>query len=135
MADSEWNTRSLPEEGVVVHVLAMDRRGRYMIPFRVVFRDGRWWTLARENSSTLLSWDGAESTGRSGAGRTRGVLRHNGARLKSCPSQRPQDPRSPRGAERAAKSDALRCVKPMFERILIPLWRPRAGALLAIMRV
>jgi hypothetical protein len=32
-----------PEEGAVVYVLAEDNRGRYMIPFPVVFRDDRWW--------------------------------------------------------------------------------------------
>ncbi|MGO9846666.1 MAG: hypothetical protein ACLPKT_08730 [Methylocella sp.] len=58
MADSEWNTKSLPEEGVVVNVLALDRRGRYMIPFRVVFRDGRWWNArtGEQLAAVIVGW-------------------------------------------------------------------------------
>jgi hypothetical protein len=43
---------------IVVHVLAVDRRGRYMIPFRVVFRDGRWWNArtGEQLDAVIVGW-------------------------------------------------------------------------------
>jgi hypothetical protein len=41
--ETEWNSTTTPEEGEIVFVLASDKRGRYLIPFPVVFRDDSWW--------------------------------------------------------------------------------------------
>jgi hypothetical protein len=40
--EREWNCTELPEEDVPVNVLAVDNRGRYEIPFPVIFREDRW---------------------------------------------------------------------------------------------
>ena len=61
MPETEWNSTTAPEEGAIVYVLAADNIGQYEIPFQVVFREAGE-TLAREKSSTLLSWDGAQLT-------------------------------------------------------------------------
>ncbi len=43
MTIGDWNSTILPEEGAVVYVLAADHRGRYEVPFPVIFREDRWW--------------------------------------------------------------------------------------------
>ena len=52
----EWNSTTAPEEGAIVYVLAQDNRGKYVIPFRVVFRDDSWWNpQTGEELDTFIS--------------------------------------------------------------------------------
>lgn len=39
----DWNSTEAPEDGARVRVLASDERGRYAIPFPVIFRDDCWF--------------------------------------------------------------------------------------------
>jgi hypothetical protein len=40
-----WNNTEAPQDRAIVHVLASDDRGSYVIPFPVVFRDDNWFNL------------------------------------------------------------------------------------------
>jgi hypothetical protein len=37
-----YRSDAMPEEGQIVDVVAEDRRGRYALPFPVLFRDDEW---------------------------------------------------------------------------------------------
>jgi hypothetical protein len=58
MPDGEWNCTELPEEGVLVDVLAADNHGRYEIPFPVIFREDRWWNAhtGQELQAFVAGW-------------------------------------------------------------------------------
>ena len=60
--DLEWNSTATPEEGAIVYVLASDNRGRYLIPFPVVFRDDRWWNARTgdELDTSVVGWRRAD---------------------------------------------------------------------------
>jgi hypothetical protein len=40
------------------HAIAADRHGRYPIPFRIVFRDSRWWNAStgQKLDAVLVGW-------------------------------------------------------------------------------
>jgi hypothetical protein len=38
-----YRSDAMPEDGQIVDVVAEDRRGRYAIPFPVLFKDDLWW--------------------------------------------------------------------------------------------
>jgi hypothetical protein len=54
----EWNSTTTPEEGEIVYVLALDKRGQYEIPFPVVFRDKTWWNArtGEELDTFIAGW-------------------------------------------------------------------------------
>jgi hypothetical protein len=58
MPETEWNRTTAPQEGAIVHVLAMDKRGQYLIPFPVVFRDDSWWNArtGEELDTFIVGW-------------------------------------------------------------------------------
>jgi hypothetical protein len=58
MLEVGWNSTTPPEDGAVVCVLAVDKRGRYVIPFPVLFRDDRWWNAhtGEELDAFIAAW-------------------------------------------------------------------------------
>ncbi len=58
MAKTEWNSETAPEEGAIVHVLAADRRGQYVVPFPVMFRDDCWRNAltGEELDTFIVGW-------------------------------------------------------------------------------
>ena len=63
MAQSKWNSKTAPEEGAIVYVLAADNRGQYVIPFAVVFRDDSWWNACtgEELDTFVVGWRPADN--------------------------------------------------------------------------
>ena len=63
MPETEWNSTTTPEEGVIVYVLAADNRGQYAIPFPVVFRDASWWNACtgEELEAFIVGWRPADN--------------------------------------------------------------------------
>ncbi len=52
---TEWNSTTTPEDGEIVYLLASDKRGRYLIPFLVVFQVDSWWNIrAGEKLETFI---------------------------------------------------------------------------------
>lgn len=62
MDETNWNSTTTPDEGSVVYVLAVDNRGRYLIPFPVVFRDNSWWNArtGEELDAFIVGWRRAD---------------------------------------------------------------------------
>jgi hypothetical protein len=62
MHQPEWNSTTTPDEGAIVYVLAVDDRGQYAIPFKVVFRDDRWWNArtGEELDAFVAGWRPAD---------------------------------------------------------------------------
>ncbi len=58
MPEAEWNSKTVPEEGSIVHVLAADSRGQYLVPFPVIFRDDTWWNACtgEELDTFIVAW-------------------------------------------------------------------------------
>jgi hypothetical protein len=58
MPETKWNSTTVPEEGAIVHVLASDGMGEYVIPFLVLFRDDRWWNAntGEELDTFVAGW-------------------------------------------------------------------------------
>jgi hypothetical protein len=58
MPESEWETEKAPEDGAIHYALAADRHGRYPIPFRVVYSDGRWWNAhtGQKLETVIVGW-------------------------------------------------------------------------------
>jgi len=52
----EWNSTTTPEEGEIVYVLALDKRGQYEIPFPVVFRDKTNARAGEELDTFIAGW-------------------------------------------------------------------------------
>lgn len=62
MPETEWNNSAPPEEGALVYVLAADKRGQYIIPFPVLFRDDSWWNArtGQKLNTRIVGWRRAE---------------------------------------------------------------------------
>jgi hypothetical protein len=58
MPETEWNSTTAPEEGATVYVLAADNRGKYAVPFPVVFRNDSWWNArtGEELDTFIAGW-------------------------------------------------------------------------------
>jgi hypothetical protein len=46
--EPNWIDSDAPAEGQLVQVRAQDRRGFYVLPFAVIFRDDEWWNARTE---------------------------------------------------------------------------------------
>ncbi|SFK43564.1 hypothetical protein [Methylocapsa palsarum] len=64
MSEPEWNSTTTPEEGSIVHVLAEDDFGQYPVPFRILFKDDRWWNAhtGEELEVFVAGWREASDT-------------------------------------------------------------------------
>ncbi len=38
----DWNSVTVPRDGAIVYVLAMDDKGKYEVPFPVLFKNDSW---------------------------------------------------------------------------------------------
>jgi hypothetical protein len=58
MPETEWNSATPPNEGEFVRVLAQDRRGEYVIPFPILFRDNAWWNpgTGEQLTADIVGW-------------------------------------------------------------------------------
>jgi hypothetical protein len=63
LPDTDWNSTTVPEEGAIVEVLALDNIGQYVIPFPVVFRDDSWWNAhtGQELEAFVAGWRPADN--------------------------------------------------------------------------
>lgn len=64
MSGPEWNSTTVPDDGTTVYVLAEDDFGRYPIPFRILFKDDRWWNAhtGDELAVFVAGWREASAT-------------------------------------------------------------------------
>ncbi len=58
----KWNSQAVPREGAIVYVLAMDRKGKYEVPFRVLFKNDSWLnaTTHEELDVFVAAWRSAD---------------------------------------------------------------------------
>ncbi len=58
MTRHEWNSAVVPPDGEIVDVLAMDDKGRYEVPFPVVFKDNCWLNAStnEELDAFVAAW-------------------------------------------------------------------------------
>ncbi len=42
MTTQAWNSQTVPQDGAIVYVLAMDDKGKYELPFPVLFKNDSW---------------------------------------------------------------------------------------------
>jgi hypothetical protein len=63
LPDTDWNSTTVPKEGAIVEVLALDNIGQYVIPFPVVFRDDSWWNAhtGQELEAFVAGWRPADN--------------------------------------------------------------------------
>ncbi len=40
--DEKWNNQAVPRDGAIVYVLATDHKGKYEVPFHVLFKNDSW---------------------------------------------------------------------------------------------
>ncbi len=58
MKRHEWNSAVVPHDGEIVDVLAMDDKGRYEVPFPVLFKDDCWLNAStnEELDAFVAAW-------------------------------------------------------------------------------
>ncbi|WP_018265510.1 hypothetical protein [Methylosinus sp. LW4] len=58
LAEADWNSSDVPEDGALVEVYAEDRRGFYLVPFPVCFVADEWRNAAtgQELETFIAGW-------------------------------------------------------------------------------
>ncbi len=54
MANHSWNSETVPDEGAIIYVLAMDDVGKYEVPFPVLFKGDCWLNASTQEELDAL---------------------------------------------------------------------------------